>query len=77
MFTAAFASVAIIGAIFYDNDWALLFSNLILAGAFLTAYRFYPGYVKEHTEKIASLYRNEIDEWESKYPEISFETELA
>ncbi len=77
MFTAAFASVAIIGAIFYGSDWALLFSNLILAGAFLTAYRFLPAYVKDHTEEIASLYRNEIDEWESKYPETSFEKELA
>ena len=77
MFTIAFSSAALISAIWPESDWAMLICNLIVGGAFLTAYKIYPAYVKNNTDEIAALYEDEIAEWEAKHPEINFAGELA
>ena len=77
MFTIAFSSAALISAIWPESDWAMLICNLTVGGALLTAYHFYPAYVKNNTDEIAALYEDEIAEWEAKHPEINFAGELA
>ena len=77
MFTIAFSAAAVISAIWPESDWAILICNIAVGGALLTAYKFYPSYVKNHTEEIAALYEDEIVEWEAKHPELNFDGELA
>lgn len=77
MFTIAFSSAAVISAIWPESDWTFLICNLLVGGALLTAYKFYPAWVKNHTEEIAALYEDEIAEWEAKHPELNFAGELA
>ena len=77
MFTVVFSSIAVIGALWPEGDWTFLICNLAVGGAFLTAYKIYPAYVKNHTEEMAALYADEIAEWEAKHPELNFDGEMA
>lgn len=77
MFTIAFSSAAVFGAIWPESDWAVLICNVVTGLAMLTAYKIYPAYVKNHVNEIAALYEDEIAEWEAKHPELNFDAELA
>lgn len=77
MFTIAFSSAAIIGAIWTKSDDAILICNVITGLAMLTAYKIYPAYVQNHMDEFAALYEDEIAEWEAQHPELNFDAELA
>lgn len=77
MFTITFSFAAVIGTIWPGSDWSDLTCNVVNGVAMLTAYRFYPAYVKNNTDEFAALYEDEIEEWEAKHPELNFDAELA
>ncbi len=73
MFTIAFSSAAIIAAVWPESDDAILISNIIPGLGMLFAYKIYPAYVQNHTDKFAALYEDEIAEWEAMHPELNFD----